>query len=186
MAAEMTIRNQADLTAMLPASADPIYARIDAIDSLVGAVAFAHADASGDIACTANGAAYYRFTVLRRVKVNRFVVRIGVTSGNIDVGIYSPDGTGGIAGTKLVSSGSTAASGSGTRQSITIAETTLAVGVYWAGIAADNATLTLAGNSRAGAFLFAHSQATAFPLPSSATPVAGTGGGAFCFSLERA
>lgn len=90
-----------------------------------------------------------------------------VASNNIDIGIFTADGT------KLVSSGSIARSGVNSQQSFTLTTPlTLTAGAYYIGMASDGTTGT---NFRAGVVAPALiitgmlTQTTAFPLPANAT-----------------
>jgi hypothetical protein len=86
-----------------------------------------------------------------------------VVSGNIDMGIYLPDGT------KKVTMGSTAQAGTSAIQVFDIADTSLAAGKYYLGVALDNSTGTLSqwtvSTTHALGVLL---QAATFPLPSPA------------------
>lgn len=57
-------------------------------------------------------------------------------AGNIDVGIYKPDGT------KMVSSGSTAQSGTGTLQVVDVTDTFLMRGLYYLAMSSDTSGAT--------------------------------------------
>jgi len=76
-----------------------------------------------------------------RVKVPGVVVKlalsVGTASGNFDIGLYS------AAGVRLVSSGSTAMSGSTTEQVVDVTDTTIGVGRYYVAVNVDNTTATL-------------------------------------------
>lgn len=87
-----------------------------------------------------------------------------VVSGNIDMGIYAPDGT------KKVTMGSTAQAGIGLIQVFDIADTALAAGKYYLGYALDNTTGTLMfwTTTLLARGLGVLMQTTAFPLPSPA------------------
>lgn len=89
-------------------------------------------------------------------------------AGNADVGIYDRNGF------RLVSSGSTAQSGVSAPQVVDITDTTLTPGLYYLAMVADDATATYnrAGTSSASPLCRASGmamQASAFPLPSTAT-----------------
>jgi hypothetical protein len=73
--------------------------------------------------------------------MTKLSVFIGTASGNVDVGIYSSDGT---TLTRLVSSGSTAAAGASAVQTITVASAALVPSFsYYLAVAPDNATVTI-------------------------------------------
>lgn len=90
----------------------------------------------------------------------------GTVSGNVDVGIFDSQGD------RLISSGSTPQAGINSEQSIGVA-LTLLPGVYYYAMAMDNATgivRTFApGGTPLGAVTGVLLQASAFPLPASAT-----------------
>ncbi len=68
--------------------------------------------------------------VLRRM----FCLNGSAVSGNIDLGVYSMDGS------KIVSAGSTAHSGTSTVQIVTVTETVLAPGRYYMALSCSNTT----------------------------------------------
>lgn len=119
---------------------------------------------------TANKAYFVPFVVPATITVRQmFYIHGNTTSGNIDIGIYSEDWA------KLVSCGSTACSGLLSQPiTIDVTDTALVRGRYYFAMAVDNNTATFAK------FAFAattHAAATggaemasAFPLPSTATP----------------
>ena len=88
-------------------------------------------------------------------------------SGNIDVGIYD------AAGTRLVSSGSTAQSGTSVIQQVNITDTLIGPGLYYWAMALDNTTGAVfratAVNAEACRCMGLLQQATAFALPATAT-----------------
>jgi hypothetical protein len=96
---------------------------------------------------------------------------IGVQSGNIDVGIYSWDGS---TMTKVVSLGSTACPAASTRVVYDIADTALTNGTrYYVAYAADNGTVTYSRVTYSAAVIAPTgptlSKASSFPLPSTIT-----------------
>lgn len=96
-----------------------------------------------------------------------FWVNGATTSGNVDVGVYSVDGT------KIVSKGSTAQSGASALQSVSVTSTTLGAGMYYLAMAADNTTATyyrtIAGQSLRTKFTGMAEMSSAFALPATAT-----------------
>ncbi len=98
-----------------------------------------------------------------------FFVNNGSTSGNRDLGIYALDGT------KIVTSGSLADSGTNTLQKVSVTTTALSPGTYYIAMARVNTTggcgVQPVGNSLM-TMIGVKEQASAFPLPSPATPVA--------------
>lgn len=119
---------------------------------------------------TANRAYYWPFIVHNSISIDRLFVSNGTTvSGNIDLGIYNYSGT-----TKLVSTGSTAQSGTSQWQVVSVTATPLLPGGYFFGFAIDNATGTVErwnyGDEQLLCMVGAYSENSAFPLPSSMTP----------------
>lgn len=116
---------------------------------------------------TANLAFYIPLTVQNTVTVKRIIVLIGgVTSGNLDVGIYNETGA------RQVSMGSTAMGAASTAQVFDIADTVLTSGRYYLAIAVDNITGTTfraASSAGTNTALGVKEQAAAFPLPDPAT-----------------
>ncbi len=106
------------------------------------------------------------------VTVTTLIGSIGVQSGNIDVGIYSYDGT---TLTRVVSLGSTACPAASVRVVYNIADTALSRGTrYYAAIAFDNATATYGRLDISGSPIVqpnggGFTKATSFPLPSTIT-----------------
>lgn len=124
---------------------------------------------SGTMAGVAPGqniAYYMPIEVTRRVTIYQAVVRNGATvAGNFDVGLYDEWLN------RLVSSGSTAQSGTNSSQSVNITDTVLDRGTYYAGFASDSTTATYRIQSSPGLngataqACGCMSQASAFPLP---------------------
>ena len=113
-----------------------------------------------------NLAIYIPFTVTEQITIKRILVRVGTSSGNIDVGIYDTDGT------RRVSSGSTAMAAAYTTQSVDIADTALSPGTYYMAMVVDNITarfdLIYAQDNMSYGI---REETSAFPLPSTATIV---------------
>lgn len=87
---------------------------------------------------SANRAIYIPFTLSEPVVVTQLFAYNGATvSGNIDLGIYDR------AGTRLVSSGLTAQSGTSALQLFNIADTELGAGRFFLAVTMDNTTGTL-------------------------------------------
>lgn len=122
---------------------------------------------------TANLAFYYPFVLTESVTVRKLFIHNGATaSGNVDVGIY--DGS----GTRKVSSGSTAQTGTSVIQEFDVADTALTPGRYYLAYALDNNTGTFVrwnpttGGSGAvpqAKFFAIQQEASAFALPATAT-----------------
>lgn len=116
----------------------------------------------------ANTAVFIPFLVGKEITFSTmFWVNGTVVSGNVDVGVYSQDGT------KIVSKGSTAQSGTSAIQIVTVTTTTIGPGLYYLALVLDNATGTIAsypiGQVLKTKFTGAAQMASAFALPSSAT-----------------
>jgi hypothetical protein len=86
----------------------------------------------------ANLALYVPFGVADPVTVVKLWVRTGnaVSTGNIDMGIYNPDGT------KVVSMGSTGSTGIDVLQELNITDTLLIPGNYYLAINSDSSVAT--------------------------------------------
>lgn len=111
--------------------------------------------------------------VVTTASFTRFMLRIGVSSGNLDLGVYYSDDESTF--TRLTSTGSFASPGAG-GQIKTITQFTItpvASRRWFIGFAADNATITV---GRLGADIFPgrYLKATSFPLPSSLTGMTAT------------
>ena len=116
----------------------------------------------------ANMAIYIPFILYRSITAKIMgVVNGSPVSGNVDVGIYSKDGT------RLVSSGSTAQAGTSTLQPFDIPDIPLGPGSFYMAIAVDNTIGKVYGRSTGHLLSFAAvgmaAQSAAFPLPLSAT-----------------
>lgn len=132
-----------------------------------GGTAYNYSATTG--AWTANNDAYFiPFEIWETIVVQYMFIWNVTPSGNIDLGIYSEDGT------RLASTGSTALSGSNTTQGIALSAT-LAPGKYYMAAACSTTGYTPAivttgvielTRARAGGCL---TMASAFPLPATAT-----------------
>lgn len=115
----------------------------------------------------ANKAIFVPFEVFEPITIVKLFVENGTAvSGNIDVGIYD------FKGTRLVSSGSTAQSGTSAIQEFDITDTLLLPGLYYLACVLDNTTGTLFRWSPSSSLckaLGVCEQTSAFPLPSTAT-----------------
>lgn len=118
---------------------------------------------------SANLATYVPFSISRTIIVTELWTANGTAvAGNIDIGIYSVDGT------KLVSTGSTTMTGTSVLQGISISALTLGPGQYYLALACSSTSahfLSLESSSAAYKIraLGVYQQATALPLPASAT-----------------
>lgn len=115
----------------------------------------------------ANLAIFVPFALATPLTIAQLFTANGATvSGNIDVGVYTLDGT------RIVSAGSTAHAGTNTLQTYNIADTLLPAGDYYLAIAMNNTTGTLSAHALAAIHLNRlgiAQMATAFPLPATAT-----------------
>jgi hypothetical protein len=115
----------------------------------------------------ANTAFFVPFRLSRAVLFKLLFAWNGAAvSGNIDVGIYSRDGT------RLVSSGSTAQAGTSVIQTFDVTDTLIGPGVFYLAIAMDNGTgqiTRFVPGLAVGRLLGMAQMATAFPLPATAT-----------------
>ena len=96
----------------------------------------------------------------------------GTAAGNIDIGLYSC--VDGLPATRLVSSGSTAQAGTNVLQEFNITDYPVSGStVLFLGMASDSSSTTIVSGSLGAAFVRAIGlarQASAFPLPATATP----------------
>ncbi len=117
---------------------------------------------------SANRALFIPFRIYQPITaVKMFTVNGAAASGNIDIGIYNADGT------KLVSSGSTAMSGTSAMQVFDITDTQFGPGLFYLALAVDNVTAAFIRRGTSGTitnrFAGLLHQASAFPLPATAT-----------------
>lgn len=121
-----------------------------------------------------NDALFIPFDINKPIIIKRlFTINGGTASGNVDVGIYTEDGS------LLTSIGSTAQSGTNAPQFFNITDIMLSPGRYYLAVAMNNTTgtmfranLTTIRNSQLGVA----KMATAFPLPATATFATTTSG----------
>jgi hypothetical protein len=124
---------------------------------------------------SANTAYYTPLYVPQVAPVRRLFWVNGSTvseSYNVDVGIYSD--AGGKPGTRLVSSGSTAQGTASVAQFVDVADIALAPGLYWLAITCSSTLATFFRTTTGtGALdtIFGFEEASALPLPATATPV---------------
>ncbi len=116
---------------------------------------------------TANKAIYVPFTLnVAETALKLFCGNGAVVSGNVDVGVYT------AAGARVISSGSTAQSGTSVLQVFDTADTLLVPGYYYFAMAVDNITAEVL-NSNPATFALptwgVKQEAAAFPLPATAT-----------------
>lgn len=116
-----------------------------------------------------NRALYLAFELDRPMIATQMYVYNGssATAGNWDIGIYAADGT------RLVSSGSTAQTGSNAPQTFNITDTLLDRGAFWLGIAASSTSTTVyrfnGGAANDWLIWGGMQEASALPLPATAT-----------------
>jgi hypothetical protein len=125
--------------------------------------------ASSAFPVAANRVYYYPFRIYETcLAVEMALVNGSTASGNLDIGIYDWEGN------KIVSSGSTAQSGTSTFQVFNITDTILVPGKYFMAITHSNTTGTSMGFSFASGIyvpsgLFYMETTGAFGLPATAT-----------------
>lgn len=154
-------------------------------ESIVNGIrAYSSATVASTTFPAANLAIYVPFIVPRGQNFTAYQLIIGnggAVSGNLDLGIYSE------AWALLTSAGSTAQSGTNTVQAVNITDYYLAPGRYYMAIAMDNTTGTTnainTGTAPGAAMLGVAQEASAFPLPSTATPALFTQTNIPCFGL---
>jgi len=140
------------------------------LDLWVGAPNPGVGTTSGTLA--ANAAYLICFQVFRAVTVSNTIIKVATQSGNIDVGIYSSDGT---TATRLGSTGSIACPAVSVRSvNALTAGVDLVPGTrYFAAFAADNATASLGIvtglTPMVNPATYGGSIATSFPLPATIT-----------------
>ncbi len=140
-------------------------------NSIGGATGYTSLGTSAPASATwpvANEALFIPFRIAEPILVQQLFWQNGATvTGNMDVGIYSVDGT------RLISSGSTAMSGANVIQAVDVTDTLIGAGVYY---------FALVGNSAANCTTFRKnpslnqlkchgmaSQTASFPLPATVT-----------------
>jgi hypothetical protein len=140
---------------------------------LIGRLQFSGASAG----FTANRAYQSLHETPANIVVNRVGCRVSTQAGNIDLGVYAPDGTGsplGVASTRLASTGSTACPAAGYRE-FTIPDTTIVAGWFWIALATDSTSTGFAYTTAADVILPVsgaapgtgiYHTASSFPLPS--------------------
>lgn len=135
----------------------------------VGTDLAGHAEAAPASATwpTSNKAIFVPFWIPEAITVTQLFWRNGAAvSGNVDVGIYNS------AGTRQISTTSTAQSGTNTIQSVDVADTALSAGVYYLACALDNTTGTITVwtlTASQGQSMGLAVQTSAFALPATAT-----------------
>ena len=119
---------------------------------------------------SANRAIFIPFRLWHPITARLLFVHNGAAvNGNLDVGLYDPDGN------RLVSSGSTAQAGINVIQTLNIADTQLGPGWFYMAMAMDNivgAVLRRAPSISIGKLLGLAMQDAAFPLPNPAAIIA--------------
>lgn len=114
-----------------------------------------------------NLAFYTPFVVSIPTMIRKMWVYNGATvNGNLDLGIYDAKGT------RLVSSGSTAQSGTNDLQAVDVTDTLLSPGLFYLALASDSATSTFFAQTFTATWALSFGllqQASAFALPATAT-----------------
>ena len=140
------------------------YAGIHSIGAATGSLAAS----SGAAYPTANKAIFIPFRLLKPTRITKLWVLNGaIVSGNLDLGIYTSDGT------CIASAGSTAQAGASVIQIITLGTAIrLPCGLFYMAIAVDNITATVF-RTGVDAYLLKvlgmAQMASAFPLPVTVT-----------------
>ncbi len=133
----------------------------------IGGCAFQNNSAVGAAWPTANRAIFIPFRLSRPMSVTTLWSLNNTSSGNIDLGIYSADGT------KIVSTGSTAEVGATAIQTITIATTQLGAGLFYMAMAINttgaNQIASTSSNAQILKMVGMAQMSSAFPLPATAT-----------------
>lgn len=116
----------------------------------------------------ANLGVFFPITLRYSVLLQQFFWYNGSTAtGNIDIGIYTEDGT------KIISSGNTGQTGTSVLQLVNVTDTQLGVGNYYLALASSSASSTFFSTTQSGArfaqSLGIYQQASASPLPATAT-----------------
>src|SRR5512139_3522493 len=104
-------------------------------------------------------------------------------SYNVDVGVYLDASF--KPGTKLVSTGSTAQGTASEVQFVDVTDTTLAPGRYWLALSCSSTSATFFRHQIGVAYeaLFRFEEASALPLPATATPVESTSANVWVFGF---
>lgn len=106
-----------------------------------------------------------------RVKARRVVKKLsvangGTVSGNVDMAVYNS------AGTRLVTVGGVAQSGTSQDQTFDVTDTTIGPGLFYLAVVLDNTTGTIGRDNDAAPLCAAQgllTEASAYPLPATAT-----------------
>ncbi len=119
-------------------------------------------DNAGHTWQTANAAILHPFELYAASTMVGISINIGVSSGNLDVGIYN------AAGTRLCSSGATASPGTGWRTINFSSPTSIPAGRHWLAVAVNNTTFNITVHN--GMAYVQRIVATSYPLPASIAP----------------
>lgn len=126
---------------------------------------------------TANLALYVPFRLAKPTVISSAFFESGAAaSGNFDIGVYSADGT------KIVSTGSTANAVTSGFKTVSLSSTELGAGLFYLALAINNTTQAVLRSSPALTTLATlgwAQQASAFPLPATATMATVLGGSLF-------
>lgn len=137
-------------------------------------------DATSTLTLTANRAYYYRFVAPRTNTYNQMLVYVSTSLGGVDVGIYENSALQ-TPGARIASSGERSCPFAGSVQGINLSTfPTLDAGTtYWLAIASSStptfaASAAVLGSSILSTMGVAREQASAYPLPDTASSVAPT------------
>lgn len=133
---------------------------------------------------TANLAVYSPVSLSAPFTVSRFLLVNGVTTGNVDLGLYSEDGK------LLISTGSTARSGSNSIQYISVTPTPFPAGKYYIAIVIASTSGSVNALNINNSFLikscgFLQEALGSNALPATMTPVAYTGASAIMYGFTQ-
>lgn len=124
---------------------------------------------------SANRAYYFPFRIADKFLINQFFwINGSAVNGNVDAGVYTFDGT------RIISTGAVAQSGTSVIQTSDVADTLLDAGLFYLAVSVSSASgrlLKAAPNFQFQRMLGMLEQSTANPLPATATFAALTGAG---------
>jgi hypothetical protein len=157
----------------------PMISTFSAYHSVGGELQPISAGVSSNVWPSANRAIYVPIYFDRPMLITKLFVQNGATStGNLDVGIYDSTGASNAPGARLASSGSTAQGTVSTVQEFDITDLQVGRGVYYAAMAGSSGTATYWSQTfnvvTYMGMLGCLQEATALPLPATATAVACT------------
>lgn len=171
---------------MLSLGTEPVLTMVSTIGDYAPFARFAVTAPSSATFETANRAVYYPLLIPTVCTARRVWWANGSTvsaSYNVDCGIYADAGR--KPGAKLVSSGSTAQGTASQVQFVDVTDTVLAPGLYWVALACSSASATFFTRSGSTGYdaIIRFQEATAIPLPSTATPVEASASSVYVFGF---